>query len=378
MSATDYMRSRRRYFATRLVLDDAAVDYSLATNASMFKSDNRGSTNYDATRGYDDGTRYNIRIAPETNPIFVRFNSSDNDPIYVAGDTIYEEFNIPATDILLTSADAATTSQIDRIVYTAELGTKAVSTITPADFAGSASGDYVVFYDAAGQSWALSLDKTGAAAEPTGAIWVAVAAARKDHVDISTATTAEDICNLLRTALTGLTGFATAFTHSGSTTLIITRDFMGPVTASDVSNTGDTGNGSIAVVDGTAGVASNHNSTYVKLYARDATSLAETVYGLWYNVNSEGTEPTDTEVDNWLPTAFAAGATAGTIGAAAELVIDAVTGIFTSEDSTPGTLNITHSAKGPRTNAVDASSPDTITTPTEGAGLDTTVSILVR
>ena len=76
--------------------------------------------------------------------------------------------------------------------------------------------------------------------------------------------------------------------------------------------------------------------------------------------------------------AAAGGASAATIGAAAELAVDAVTGVFTSEDSTPGTLNITHSVAGARRDAEDTSSPDTVSTPTDGAGSVANVRILVR
>lgn len=370
-------RLRARYFAKRTTVGGDDLDYNVATSDDMFLSANTASANYDPDRGYDDGGRYNIRIKPETNPIWVRFNSAENDPIFIDGDEIYEEFNIVVHNIYVTPADA-TTAQVDRIVYTNELGTCAVTTFTTADFAGSTSGDYGVFYDTNGAAWAFALDKTGSAPAPTGAAWTAIAAGKKTNVDISSATTATDIANLVRTALNALTGFAALFTTSGTATLVITRDIMGPVTAAAVHNADDSGAGSITVANTTTGVVSNHNNTYVKLFARNATSFAETVYGLWYNVNSEGVQPVDSDVDTWLPVAFAAAATAATIGAAAELVVDGVTGVFTSEDSTPGTLNITHSVSGVRRPAEDVSSPDTVSTPTAGAGQDTVVNILVR
>ena len=231
-----------KYFAQRLTLSASAVDYDLNSNFSLFKSSGN-SSNFSETRGHRDGLRCNIRIKPETNPIWVKYNDTDNDPIYIAGNEVYEEFNINATNIYLTPADA-TTAQVDRIV-----------------FANDVSGSY--------------------------------------------------------------------------------------------------------------------NNTYVKLYARDANGV-ETVYGLWFNINSAGVQPVNSEVDTWLVVAAATNATGATIAAAAELVIDAVTNIFTSEDSTPGTLNITHSVSGSRTNAVDVGTPATVTTQTEGAGQSTVVHVLVR
>lgn len=376
MSKTSYIRTNNKYKAARFSLSGTAADYDLNSNHNLFRSANAGSTNFSEGHGIRDGVRHNLRIKAEDGAIFVKFNDTENDSLYIASGEVLESFNVEVHNAYLTGA-ATTTAQIDRIVYTNELGTKAVTTFTTQDFAGSTSGDYGVFYDSVGLAWAFSLDKTGSADEPTGAIWTAVAAARKTHVDVSTATTATNIADLVRTALTALTGFAAKFTHSGTDTVIITRDQVGAVTASQVKNADDSGAGSITFAATTAGVASNHNNTYVKLFARNSTSGAETVYGIWYNINSEGTQPTDSEVDTWLEVAAAAADTASTIGAAAEVAVDAVTGIFTSEDSTPGTLNITHSVSGARRDAEDTSSPDTVTTPTQGAGGATVVNILV-
>lgn len=371
-------RLRDKYFSTVALIPGDEVDFDVGSSAELFKSASKGdSINFSPTRGLDDGSRYNIRIKPIDGDIFVKFNSTANDPILINEEELYEEFNINAHALFISSA-ATTTAQVDRIVYTAETGTRAVKTFTTDTFANSTSGDYGVFFDTLGNAWAFSLDKTGTDPEPTGAVWTAIPAGRKTHVDISTATTATDIANLLRTALTAVSGFSATFTHSGTATLIITNDIMGPVSNGQVHNADDSGAGSITVADTTAGVVSNHLNTYVTLFGISGAGQSPVKYGIWYNVNSEGVEPIDATVDTWLPVAFAATASAATIAAAAELVLDAVTGVFSSDDSVAGTLDITHVVGGNIENAEDVSSPDTVSTSTEGAGADTLVNILVR
>lgn len=372
-------RVRPRYFATRFQLTASALEYNVAANTHLFKSANAESTNYDATYGLDNGERFNLEIETEDSPCWLQLSSTSNDRIYLKAGIPKQIYVTRFSNIYLTPA-AATVAQIDRVVYTNELGTKNLDTFNFADKASTGAGDYFVVYDTAGLGWAISLDTTGTDPEPTGAIWTAIPAARKDHVDISGVSNDEDIAALVETAINALTGFSDKFTTDDTAadgTMTITNDQMGPVTNAVVKNEDDSGAGSIAVTQTTAGVASNHNNTYITLFAKNNTTGAETVYGVWYNVNSEGTEPTDSNVDVWVPVAFAAGATAATIGAAAEIAIDALTGVFTSDDSVAGTLNITHSAAGTRNNAVDNSSPDTVSTPTEGEGTASNVSILV-
>lgn len=135
-------------------------------------------------------------------------------------------------------------------------GTDAVSTFTTANLAGTTGGDYGAFYDGSGLRWAFALNKAGTDPAPTGAIYAAIPAGRKVNVDVSGATTATNIADLVRTAMNALTGFTAAITLSGTATIIATRVVRAPVTASAVKNADDSGAGSISVADGTAGVAS--------------------------------------------------------------------------------------------------------------------------
>lgn len=79
-----------------------------------------------------------------------------------------------------------------------------VSRITFETKAASAAGDYFVVYDSAGLGWAASVDKTGTDPEPTGYVWSQIPAARKAHVNISSATTAAQVAALFETAFDAL------------------------------------------------------------------------------------------------------------------------------------------------------------------------------
>jgi hypothetical protein len=135
-------------------------------------------------------------------------------------------------------------AQVDRITF----DTKGNTT----------DGDYFVLHDYLGGSWAIALDTIGtAAATPTGAAWVAVAAANKAYIDISGATSGDDVEALVATAINALTGFTAVITTANSTThLDCTNVAPGLVTDSAVySQAGASGTGSITRSRTTAGTA---------------------------------------------------------------------------------------------------------------------------
>lgn len=241
--ATSHTRMRRKYFAARFSLESTDLDVDVNNAAELFMSENPGSERFSATRGFDDGTRYNVRINPEGSPIWVKYNDADNDSIYIAGDAVFEEFNVLIRNLYFTSADEGV-AQIDRVV-----------------FAADSSGSY--------------------------------------------------------------------------------------------------------------------NNTYFKLYARNTTTLEETVYGIWYNINSAGVQPVDSEVDVWAEVAADTDATGDTLATATEAVVDALTGAPFASTPTTSTLDITHSVAGVRKPAVDVGTPATVSTPTPGEGTATTVNLRV-
>ncbi len=177
-------------------------------------------------------------------------------------------------------------------------GVANVDTITNPAVAGATAGDHVIFYDDTGLAWAYALDTTGSSPAPTGALYTAVAAARKVNVDISLAATATLVCDAVRTALNALTGFSAAFTTSGTDTLILTNDIRGVVTDSVPYASDELSAGSITIAQTTAGVASAVNVT--------ANTITKTAHGLPSGVKgqltSTGTLPAGvtTGTDYWI------------------------------------------------------------------------------
>lgn len=244
----DYKRSRRRYSSKRFTLDSEDHELDIQTTYSMFDGVYQGAR-YKGTTGEGDGTRFNIRIKPESNPILVQYNSTDNDIIYIAGDEIFEDFTAQVQNLYITPADA-TTAQVETMTAVAE-----------------SSGNYET--DGVGE--------------------------------------------------------------------------------------------------------------YFKLYAQNGVTFETTVYGIWFNTDAGSTQPTDTEVDTWVPVPISGSDTAETVAAAMETAIDAISGTpFAADDAGTPVVTITHSVSGSRANAVNVNSPLTsFSTTTEGAGQDTVVNIKV-
>lgn len=215
------------------------------------------------------------------------------------------------------------TAEVTDITCLAEAGVCEVQTLTFETKANSDSGDYVVVYDNEGRKWAVSVDKTGSAAEPTGAIWSAIESQFKSHVDISGATTAAQVAALMETALNALQGFTDRITTNDTAadgTMTLTQNYMGPVTNPVPKNASDAGAGGIGGVQTTAGVASSLNNTYLVGYEPDSAAK----HAFWFNVNSEGVEPT--VADATMHEVVIAAAAANTaVASALEAKIDDVT-----------------------------------------------------
>jgi hypothetical protein len=128
--------------------------------------------------------------------------------------------------------------------------------------AASTGGDYIVFYDGNGLSWAAALNKSGADAAPTGAIYTAIPSGRKVNVDISAATTAASVAALVETAIDALTGLSAVITTDDSAadgTMLLTNLVAGNVISPVPKNANDSGVGSITAIsagapDGTCDV----------------------------------------------------------------------------------------------------------------------------
>jgi len=119
------------------------------------------------------------------------------------------------------------------------------------------------------------------------------------------------------------------------------------------------------------------NNQYFYLYTIVAATGIETVHGYWFDVDSGGTEPTDSVVDTWHEVDISEDDTANTIAAAIEPVTEATSGL-TSTVATD-TVTITHDVSGARRNGADgtATTGFTFAVSTPGAGTATTTQIVV-
>lgn len=102
---------------------------------------------------------------------------------------------------------------------TAVTGTSEAAKLTFVQKSSCAAGDFAVITDTSGDQWAVSVDKAGTDPEPTSAIWAAIPAARKDHVDISGATTDANVATAMQAglaALTSISGVITVGSSSGA------------------------------------------------------------------------------------------------------------------------------------------------------------------
>ncbi len=146
-------------------------------------------------------------------------------------------------------------------------GVREVDQITFDTKGNTTNGDYFILHDYLGGSWAIALDTLGtAAATPTGAAWLAVPAANKTYLDISSTTSGSDISTAVHTALLALTGFTTVITAVTSTThQNCTSAWSGVVVTPAVySKAGAAGTGSITfaiTTPGTSAAVSTANDT---------------------------------------------------------------------------------------------------------------------
>ena len=163
-----------------------------------------------------------------------------------------------------------------------------VQTVTFPTVAGATAGDFIVLYDHLDRAWGISLDKTGSNDQPTSAVWTAIPAARKVHVDISGDTSAADVAASVETAFDLLTGVASYFATDDTAadgTLEVTNAVEGAVTDSVVSNANGSGAGSITVADDTVGL---DTSTIAQAINFDHfTDLSGTAAGTGYSSNAQ-------------------------------------------------------------------------------------------
>lgn len=138
-------------------------------------------------------------------------------------------------------------------------GESEISTMTFEAKASMVEGEYLVVYDTAGLAWAIAADISGTAEEPTGAIWVAIPAARKAQVDLSGTSTAASVAAAFETAFDALTGFSDVIVTddtAGDGTMTFTQVVRGPATTPVSKLQDDSGSGGITITETNPGVSS--------------------------------------------------------------------------------------------------------------------------
>ena len=130
-------------------------------------------------------------------------------------------------------------------------------------------------------------------------------------------------------------------------------------------------------VDTVLDVSGSLNSTYFYIDTINATSGATVRYGIWFDVDSGGTEPTDTTVDTWVETDISEDDSANTVATAARSSIGAL-GAFSTGGAT-NAVAVTHAVSGPVPGSSDSSAAATGFTfdaaGTAGVGTATIVQI---
>ena len=163
--------------------------------------------------------------------------------------TAMEKYNSFAVQLVYTddtqSADAALA------------GVAEIATLTFEAKASMDDGEYVIVYDTAGLAWAVAADLTGSSAEPTGALWVAIPAARKDQVDLSSATDAASVAAAFEVAFDGLASVPFATDDSAADgTMLFTQNIRGVATDPLSKLEDDSSAGGVGIAESTAGIDS--------------------------------------------------------------------------------------------------------------------------
>lgn len=151
---------------------------------------------------------------------------------------------------------------LDNVAKTAITGRAARQTATFAAKAATTAGDHIVLTDTNGAKWAIALDTTGTAPEPTSAVWASIAAGKKVNVNISGATTGAQVAALVETAVDALSGFTALVVTTVSTAdILFDHVYRAPVAAMASYKSDGTGAGSTVVAETILGLQTTVNLT---------------------------------------------------------------------------------------------------------------------
>lgn len=241
-------------------------------------------------------------------------------------------------------------------------------------------GDYILInssIDAGSDSYALIFETDGDGIPwPTGTPYTNVSAGNQIMCDISASSAANQTAALSETCLGNITGFSTYFTFDDSAsdgTATITQKYANTSVADTYYNINDLGTSSVAVTQGTAGVASNYYETYFTITEMTALGV-ETVHAYWFDGENLGVAPTVTGTLHEIDYNFG------------DLNTDMASAIKTSTNATTGltctfataTTTCTHGQGGQQDDPSDGTSPVTTAVTVDGeAAAAVTVDILL-
>lgn len=271
---------------------------------------------------------------------------TDLEKLVIINDLDRHDFGSSDFGLRLRVDATAGVAEITHVTTLADAGRFERFTLTAPSFAASAQGDYFVFTDQAGATWAAWLDKDANGTAPTGAAYTA--ATNKIKVSIVTGNTATQVGTAVKAALSAVTDPGITDNLDGTLTFLYSQLGNKPDPARH--NTGDTGNGSFAITINQQGAASSLNSTYFLLNSPTYS------YYVWMNVNSTGTDPMVNNSTGIMVT-LAGGDSANAVATAVSSAVDS-TAPFTSSPST-NVVTITDASTGA---AIDAS--DSVAAPT--------------
>jgi hypothetical protein len=229
---------------------------------------------------------------------------------------------------------------------------KNIETLTFPAKAAVTAGDHIVVYDTNDVAWGISLNKSGTDPEPTGAIWAAIPAAKKVHVDISGATTGANVATLVEAAVDALTGFSAVITTTVSTAdIAFAQASIGYVTPAIPLSADGTGAGSITAATTVLGADEPTGAIWASIAAARKAQATIT-----------------------------AGSTAAQVAALVETAFDALTSVPIATDDTAnnGTMIFTQNLRGNVANVAVKNKSDgtagTITAANTTQGVDSVVN----
>ncbi len=186
-----------------------------------------------------------------------------------------------------TISDESAVAQTEDVTCNDDTSVYSVASFTFPALADATGGDYVVFYRWTGQAFAVALNVSGTDPDPTGATWLSVGATQRVNIDISGATTDNDVATLIASVIPTIPQFDGVVSAVIGGTFTITQAYPAPTPSSSVHNANDSGAGSIVAAAPSPQGVIGLNNTYFNLYsANDAAA-----YYVWFSVDSLGVDP---------------------------------------------------------------------------------------